>query len=146
MGKRVEPVHKKIPDVLADLLAGHREAGLQGPPAVRKYLDRTVTQQHSLPNAVKGFAYDLLSQACVQTDSPEQAVEAAIKARSYVPQMQEDLPRELKAWDWLCFEAAITALVDLGRFEEALEWCNQAVAAGMGNVYERKADSIRWMT
>ena len=66
MGKRQEPVRKSVKDVLADLLAGHREAAFGGPESALKYLHRTFEGQASLPNAVKAVAYDLTAEAQAQ--------------------------------------------------------------------------------
>lgn len=147
MSRRNEPVHKKTADVLADLWTGHREAGYSGAQSQRKYLERAFAGQHSMPNVVKFFAYDLLAEACQQCEEPERAVEAVEQACKYLSVAQEEAPREVQQYlpQIRCFEVGIGVATDEGRFEDALALCEEAVALGLGAVYERKADSIRRM-
>jgi hypothetical protein len=147
MSRRNEPVRKKTADVLEDLWNGHREAGLNGPQHARKYLERMFAGQHSLPNIVKFFGYDLLAEACQQCEEPARAAEAVDQARKYLPVAQEEAARELQQYlpQIRCFEVGIGVAVDEGRFEDALALCEEAIALGLGPVYERKADSIRRM-
>lgn len=154
MSRRPDPIRKKTPDFLHDLLEGHRQAALNGPEAARKYLERTIAGQHSLPNAVKFFAYDLLCEAADQCEEHATRDEAVDQALKYLAAAREDLPRELQAWlpTMRCFEVGIGAAMDDGRFEQALALAEQAIELfqradqhGLGKVYEQKADSIRWM-
>ena len=66
MARRLEPVKKTLKEVLEDLQAGYREAGIAGPAQALKYLTRTLEGQHSLPNAAKAAAYDLLAETRAQ--------------------------------------------------------------------------------
>ena len=72
---------------------------------------------------------------------------AVSQAFTYLPFAAEDLPRQHKEWlpTIRCFGVAIDAALDEGQFEEALRLAEEAVALGLGKVYEQKADSIRWM-
>ena len=147
MSRRSEPVRKRTVDHLQDLLDGHREAALYGPASARKYLERVLSGQQSLPNACKFFAYDLLAAACAETDAPERRDEAIVLARQNAEFAREDTPR---AWqEWLpgirMFDVGIAGAVDEGRFDDALALCEEAIALGLGRVYEQKADSIRRM-
>lgn len=147
MSKRNEPVRKRTTDVLADLLAGHDRAAMDGPQAARKYLERVLAGQQSLANAVKFFAYDLLSDAALKCEERERAAEAVEAARRYLPAAQEESPREVRSWlaKARYFDVGITLAVDDGEFEAALALCEEAIGLGLGSVYERKADSIRRM-
>jgi hypothetical protein len=147
MSRRPEPPRKRTPDVFADLLQGHEQARFQGPQAARKYLERTLTGQHSLPNAVKFFAWDLLAEAADREGLADLRDEAVAAALAHLEDAQADLPRELQAWlpTVRCFEAGIRAAMDEGAFEQALALCDQAIALGLGRVYEQKAETIRWM-
>ena len=147
MSRRPEIAHKKPPEILADLLDGHRMAALDGPQNARKYLERSIDKHHSMPNGVKFFIYDLLAEAAAQTDQPETRDNAVSQAFTYLPFAAEDLPRQHKEWlpTIRCFGVAIDAALDEGQFEEALRLAEEAVALGLGKVYEQKADSIRWM-
>ena len=145
MSRRPDIAHKKPPEILADLLEGHQFAKLDGPVVARKYLERSIEKHHSLPNAVKFFMYDLLCEAA--TDDDVVRHEAVTNAFTYRAFAQEELPRQYK--DWLptirCYAVAIDAALDQGEFADALDFAEQAVALGLGKVYEQKAESIRWM-
>ena len=147
MSRRPEIAHKKPPEILADLLDGHRMAALDGPLNARKYLERSIDKHHSMPNGVKFFLYDLLAEAAAQTDAPEVRDNAVQQAFTYLPFAQTDLPRQHKEWlpSIRCFLVAIDAALDEGQFEDALRLAEEAVALGLGKVYEQKAESIRWM-
>ncbi len=145
MSKRTDPCRKRPAEILADLLEGHRQAALEGPAQARKYLERVIDGNKSLPNASKFFVYDLLAEACAKTGAEERRDEAVAQALRYLPFAQEDAPRECKAYlpEIRCFERGIAAAVDGGEFEQALTLCEQAVALGLGRAYEAKAQSIR---
>jgi hypothetical protein len=147
MSRRPDIAHKKPPEILADLLDGHRMAALDGPLNARKYLERSIDKHHSMPNGVKFFLYDLLAEAAAQTNAPEVRDHAVQQAFTYLPFAQEDLPRQAKEWlpTVRCFEVAIDAALDEGHFEAALALAEDAVGLGLGKVYEQKAESIRWM-
>lgn len=147
MAKRVEAVRKRTTDVVSDLLTGHRQAGFDGPQAARKYLERVLSGQQSLANAAKFFAYDLLCDACAQTDAPERAWEAVEMARQYVEIAQEESPKEWKDYfaQIRLYEVGVALCADDGRFEIALELCEEAIALGLGRHYEQKAASLRRM-
>lgn len=147
MSKRKEPVQKRTVDVLEDVRTGHRQASFDGPQAARKYLERVFAGQHSLPNAVKFFAYDLLADACAQCGDAERRDEAIALARENAAAAEADTPREFKAYlpSIRMYEVGIAGAVDDGRFDDALALCGEAVTLGLGRVYEQKADTIRRM-
>lgn len=147
MSRRPEPPRKRTPDIFTDLIAGHEQARFQGPQVARKYLERTLTGQHSLPNAVKFFAWDLLAEAADREDLVTLRDEAVAAALAHLEDAQTDLPRELQAWmpTVRCFEVGIRAAMDEGAFDQALALCEQAIGLGLGRVYAQKAETIRWM-
>lgn len=147
MSRRVEPCRKKPLEILDDVLAGAAEAAYAGPKQVVKYLTRVQEENKSLPNATKFFIFDLISDAYLQAGAPGDAGAAAAQARAYLPHAQDDAPRHLKDYRERirAYEVGIAVAVDEGRFEEALEICEGAVALGLGKVYESKAHSIRRM-
>ena len=96
MSRRVEPVRKSVKDTYADLRAGHREASFAGAASRLKYLDRTLESQHSLPNAVKCFAYDLVAAATAELGLWERCAEAVAAALERLPAAEADLGAELR--------------------------------------------------
>ena len=146
MAKRLEPVKKNTKEILEDLQAGCREAGITGPAAAHKYLARTLEGQHSLPNAVKAVAYDLLAETRAQLqDWPgvEEAVQSFLK---YLPDMQEALGhgyrQALEATTAL--ERGVQARTEQADFAGALELCEQAIALELGAHWLAKRDSLLW--
>ena len=114
MSKRTDPCRKRPAEILADLLEGHRQAAFGGPAQARKYLERVIDGNKSLPNASKFFVYDLLAEACAKTGAEERRDEAVAQALHYLPFAQEDAPRECKAYlpEIRCFERGIAAAVE----------------------------------
>ena len=146
MSRRVEPVRKTTADILADLRRGHHEANLVGPAAALRFLERTATAQHSLPNAVKFFLWDLTAEAAFGAGEPDK-VEAAVQAcLRHLPDAEADLPVELKRHlpELRFFERGISVRSDAGDFEGALALCDLAVALGLGAHYTSKRDSLAW--
>lgn len=144
MARRPEPHHKTPAEVLADLRAGYDEAMGFGPIEARRYLEKVLAAQHSLPNAVKFFAYDLLAEAAYACDDPERCLEAVAATRQYLPAAQADAPRDLS--DYLpqlkALERGISVLADQDRIAEALELCDLAIELGLGKAYEGKRRSL----
>lgn len=147
MSRRKDPCRKKPLEVLEDILDGHREANTFGPQNACKYLERVVSENKSLPNASKFFIYDLLCEAYAATANLSQCEACFELARKYLEAAQEEAPRHFKEYkpSIRYFERGIGALVDTGRFEEALVLCEEALALNMGPVYEAKAHSLRRM-
>ena len=148
MSRRAEPSRKKPLEVLADLLEGHREAALRGPDSARKYLERVIAENKSLPNASKFFVYDFMADALHKLDRAAEAGEAAATARSYIAEAQSDAPRQWKEYApaMRAFEVGIAVASDEGRYEDAIALCEEALALGLGKMYAAKADSLRRMT
>ncbi len=146
MGKRQEPVRKSVKDVLADLLAGHREAAFGGPESVLKYLHRTFEGQVSMPNAVKAVAYDLYAEAQAQCRQWEDCAASASLSLGYLPDLEAAFPHEYRVMleGMACFERGIQAYVELGNFHAALTLCERAMALKLGEHYEAKRDSLEW--
>ena len=147
MARRIEPSRKRPLEVLADVLSGHREANIAGPVQARKYLERVLVENKSIPNATKFFLYDLLAEACHATGEEARAREAVDLARQYVDDAREEAPREWKEHlpELRFLEISIALASDEGRFEEALADCETALKWGLGKAYEAKATSLRRM-
>lgn len=146
MARRIEPTKKSSPEILSDLRAGYREAAIIGPETAQKFLDRTFAGQHSMPNAVKCFAFDLLAECKAQLGDwagCEQAVQGALRN---LKAAEEDLGAELKkslpAMSF--FERGITARSELGDFEGALQLCDLAMERGLGPHFAAKKESLDW--
>jgi hypothetical protein len=144
LAKRPEPHHKTPAEVLADLRTGHDEAMGFGPQDARRYLEKVLNSQHSLPNAVKFFAYDLLAEARYNTDDPEGTLEAVQAAKQYLAAAQEDAPRDLAAYlpQARLFERGISVLADQDDVAAAVALCDEAIALGLGKAYEGKRRSL----
>jgi hypothetical protein len=146
MARRPEPVKKSIPDILQDLRDGYREADIIGPAASLKFLERTQESQHSLPNAVKCFLFDLLADTRARLGDWE-GCDAAVKgALANLGAAEADLGAELKRSlpAMAVFERGIQARSELGDFHGALELCDEAVRRGLGAHFEAKRDSLDW--
>ena len=144
MAKRQEPKHKNPAEVLQDLRDGHREAEFHGPAEAKRYLEKVLAAQHSLPNAVKFFAYDLLVEASYQAGDLERAREAVQATKQYLPAAQEDAARETKEYmpQARFLERGIGLLADEGEVEAAIGLCDEAIALGLGRAYEAKRQSL----
>ena len=146
MAKRLEPVKKNTREILEDLLAGYREAAIAGPAPAHKYLMRTLEGQHSLPNAVKAVACDLLAETRAQMQDWE-GVEAALQAfLKHLPDLEEALGhgyrQALEATTAL--ERGVQARTELADFAGALELCEKAIALDLGAHWQAKRDSLLW--
>jgi hypothetical protein len=146
MGKRQEPVRKSVKDVLADLLAGHREAAFGGPESALKYLRRTFEGQASLPNAVKAVAYDLYAEVQAQCGQWEGCAASVDLSLGYLPDLEAAFPHEYRRMleGMTCFERGIQAYTELGNFPAALNLCERAMALKLGEHYEAKRNSLEW--
>ena len=144
MAKRQEPKRKNPAEVLQDLRDGYRDAAGDGPAEGKRYLEKVLASQHSLPNAVKFFAYDLLAEASWQADDPARCLEAVAEARKYREAAEEDAARELKAYlpELRYCERGIAAHADADEIAEALALCDEAIALGLGRAYEGKRQSL----
>lgn len=146
MSRRFEPVRKSVKDAYADLLAGHREAALAGAGSALKYLERTLAAQHSLPNAVKCFAYDLLAETTAQLGLWQRCAEAVSAGFEQLPAAEDALGGELRQAmpAMALWERGIAARLELGDFAGALELCEDAIARGLGTHFAAKRDSLSW--
>ena len=146
MARRLEPTKKSIPDILADLRASYREAAIIGPAAALKFLERTQDSQHSFPNAVKCFLFDLLAETRAQLGDWEGCDNAVRGALANIAAAEADLGAELKRSlpTMSIFERGIAARSELGDFEGALDLCDQATERGLGAHFEAKRDSLSW--
>jgi hypothetical protein len=146
MARRLDPLHKKPADSLADLRAGVREAAIAGPKSALKFLERLYASQHSLPNGVKFFFWDLMAEYTFQTGDSERCERAVVEALARWDDAQEQFAVELKnARPELTFlERGIATRSDAGDFAGALALCDFAVANGFGKHYEAKRESLEW--
>ncbi len=146
MARRIDPVRKSVKDTYDDLVAGYREASLDGPAVALKYLDRTLQGQQSLPNAVKFFAYDRVAEAAAQAGLWERCAAAVEDAFPYLPAAEADLRAELRQSlpTLALWERGIAARMELGDFAGALALCDDAVERGLGAHFAAKRDSLAW--
>ncbi len=146
MARRPEPVKKTTPEILQDLRDGHREADIVGPAQALKFLERTQESQHSLPNAVKCFLFDLLADTRARLGDWEGCEVAVQGALANLAAAEADLGAELKRSlpTMALFERGIQARTELGDFHGALELCDEAVRRGLGAHFEAKRDSLDW--
>lgn len=144
MAKRQDPVRKTPADMLRDLREGHAEAVGDGFPEAVRYLEKVLSSQNSLPNAVKFFAYDLLVEDTYQAGQTDRCLEAVAATRKYLEAAREDAPQELKAYmpELRYCERGIGLLADEGEIEQALAVCDEAIALGLGRAYEAKRQSL----
>ena len=146
MARRLEPVKKNLKEILDDLQAGYREAAIAGPAPALKYLTRTMEGQHSLPNAAKAVAYDLLAEVRAQLqDWP--GVELALQGfLKHLPDLEAGLGhgyrQALEATTAL--ERGVQARSETGDFAGALELCERAIGLDLGAHWQAKRDSLSW--
>lgn len=144
MAKRIEPKRKTPADVLNDLRNGHQEAIGHGPEEAQRYLTKVLSAQHSLPNAVKFFAHDLLVEACYQAGDTQACAEAIEGAERYMPAAQEDAEREFRDYlpELRFCERGISVYADEGDVSKAVALCDLAISLGLGRAYEAKRQSL----
>ena len=144
MAKRTEPKRKTPADVLNDLRTGHQEASGHGSVEAQRYLTKVLSAQHSLPNAVKFFAHDLLVEACYQAGDTQACLEALEGAERYMPAAQEDAEREFRDYvsELRFCERGISVYSDEGDIEQAVALCDVAIALDLGRSYEAKRQSL----
>lgn len=146
MSRRGEPVRKSVKDTYSDLVAGHQDAARAGPESALKYLERTLAAQHSLPNAVKCFAYDLLAETTARLGLWQRCADAVTAGLEQLPAVEADLGAELRqALPTMAFwERGVAARLELGDFEGALELCEDAIGRQLGAHFEAKRNSLGW--
>lgn len=144
MSKRQEPKHKTPSDILQDLRSGYQEASGNGPAEAQRYLEKVLSSQHSLPNAVKFFAYDFLVEASYLAGNEEICLEAIASAKRYLAYAQEEAKREFQDYlpELRFCERGISSFADAGDIEKAVALCDQALDMGLGKAYERKRQSL----
>jgi len=146
LAKRIEPVRKRVPEILDDLMAGHREAAFSGPDSARRYLLSTLERQDSLPRAVRAVLFDLLAEAEAQRQAWESCDAAVGEALALIPDLEAEFPHQGAAMvqAMTCFERGIQARSELGDFRGARLLAREAVTRGLGAHFQAKADSLAW--
>ena len=144
MARRPDPKHKTPAEVLADVRSGYADAMGYGPTEAQRYLEKTLGAQHSLPNAVKFFAYDLLAEVSYTNGDTAGCLQAVEAARQYLAAAQDDAPRELAAYlpEARFLERGIAVHADNNEIEQALALCDSAIELGLGRVYDAKRRSL----
>jgi hypothetical protein len=148
MADRIAPIRKTPTEILVDLLQGHEEAvRYGGAEKGRKYLQNFIGQANSIPNAVKFYLFDLLAEDAFQAEDHATCRHAVERAREYLAAAQEETPPQFRAYtpSIRFFERGVALALDEGEFEQALAWCDQALALGLGKAYEAKRASIARM-
>jgi hypothetical protein len=146
MARRPGPVRKSVKDTLDDLLAGHREAAVNGPAAVVKYFRRVFEGHVNLPLAVRPVVHDRIAEVQAQLEDWEACAESVALAIQHLPEMVAEFPhthREMLL-EFTCFERGIQAYSHLGEFRSALALCERAVALALGAHYVAKRESLAW--
>ena len=146
MSRHLVPVKKKPLEILADLRDGVRNAEISGPAAALKFLERTLTSQHSLPNGVKFFAWDLFAEYCYLAEDFTRCETAVKNALERWDDAMEEFPLEVKKSlpELKFLERGIAVRSEAGDFAGALALCDFAVEHGCGAHYEAKRDSLSW--
>lgn len=144
MAKRQEPKRKTPADMLEDLRAGHQEFSAISPAEAQRYLEKVLSAQHSLPNAVKFFAHDFLVEATYLVGDRERCLEAIGAAQRYIASAQEEAERDLKAYlpELRFCERGIGIFSEAGEIENAIALCDLAIDLGLGKAYEAKRQSL----
>lgn len=142
MAKRPEPKRKSSADFLDDLRQGRQACfgHLEG----RRYLEKVLSAQHSLPNAVKFFAYDMLAEDAYHEGATATCLAAVAGAREHLAAAQDEWPRETKAYlpgSHFC-ERGASLLAEEGDVEGAIALCDLAIELGLGRAYEAKRQSL----
>ncbi len=131
MSDRKEPTRKTPTEILDDLIHGHNEALYGGAEKGKKYLLTIVERHNSIPNAVKFFLYDLLSEDACHAGDLATCRSAVDRASDYLPVAQAEM---LQSFRMYCpsirhFERGIALAIDEGEFERALSLCDRAIAS-----------------
>jgi hypothetical protein len=147
MADRISPIRKTPGEILTDLINGHHDALLGGAEKGKKYLLTFYERNNSIPNAVKFFLYDLLAEDAYRSDDPSTCRTAVTRAGEFLPAAREEMAQRFREYgpSIRLFERGIALAVDEGEFEEALARCDEAIALGLGKVYEAKRVSIERM-
>lgn len=126
---------------------GHREASYSGYDKARKYLQNFIGRADSIPNASKFFLYDLLIEDAFQCDDLDTCRDAVAKALRYLSTARQEAAQVFRGYlpSIRLFERGIALALDEGEFEQALALCDEAIALGMGQVYQAKRASIERM-
>lgn len=144
MARRLEPIRKSPAEILADLRQGAAEAARSGAESGRKFLERTLEAQGSLPNGVKFFAADLLAEQAYLSGDADACEAAVVDAQGRWDDAEEQFPRELKqALPSLRFvERGIAVRSGRGDVDGAIALCDFALGKGLGRHYEAKRASL----
>ncbi len=147
MADRITPNRKTPAEILTDLVEGHQEALFEGPEKGKKYLLKFNERNTSLPNAVKFFLYDLLTEDAYQLDDLATCRTAVAMAADYLPTAQAELLQRFNEYapSIRLFERGIAIAIDDGELEQALALCDEAITLGFGKVYAAKRASIERM-
>lgn len=144
MAKRMEPKRKNPAEVLKDLKEGRQDAAGHGPAEEQRYLEKVLSSQHSMPNAVKFFAHDFLVEASYQAGDLDRSLEAVAEAQRYLPVVQEEAQREFQAYlpEMRFCERGIGLFADANEVDKAIVLCDLALSLGLGKEYEAKRHSL----
>jgi len=148
MADRIAPTRKTPTEILDDLIHGHNEALYGGAEKGKKYLLTIVERHNSIPNAVKFFLYDLLSEDAFQSGDLETCRSAVDRASEYLPVTQAEMLQSFRTYcpSIRYFERGIALAIDEGELEKALALCDGAITIGLGKAYSAKRASIERMT
>ncbi|MBF0594128.1 MAG: hypothetical protein HQL22_04100 [Candidatus Omnitrophica bacterium] len=147
MSDRRRPPVKKSDEILEDVFAGHREALIDGSESGKRYLVNFLEKFNSIPNAVKFFIYDLLTEDAYQVNDLVLCRQAVERAGEYLEEAREKHSRQLTEYlpSLRFVERGISITVEAGEYESALSFCDLAIKNGLGKAYAAKRASIERM-
>jgi hypothetical protein len=147
MAERRGPVVKRPDEILESVFEGHKEASFSGAENGKRYLLNYLDKFNSIPNAVKFFIYDLLTEDAYQVNDVDLCRQAVKRAGEYLKDAQVETKRPLAEYlgELRFVERGISIMVDAGEYEAAISLCDLGIEIGLGKAYLAKKASIKKM-
>jgi len=147
MAERRGPVVKRPDEILESVFEGHKEASFSGAENGKRYLLNYLDKFNSIPNAVKFFIYDLLTEDAYQVNDVDLCRQAVKRAGEYLKDAQVETKRPLAEYlgELRFVERGISIMVDAGEYEAAISLCDLGIEIGLCKAYLAKKASIKKM-
>ena len=147
MAERPRRQVKKPNEILDNVFMGHAEAMAGGSENGKKYLLNFLDKFNSIPNMVKFYIYDLLSEDAYQVDDLALCRQAVGYAGEYLKEARSENSGQLAEYlPKLRFvERGISIMVETGEYGKAISLCDLAIEIGLGKAYAAKKASIERM-